>query len=163
MKTNKLKATLLFVIFAVSVSAQNNSTIGFYLNIFKPGEALKASGWKTSAGFSAEYISKSLWNPKKGPLNFYLGGGFDINAGGSKRVDSVVFNTPNNDKGYMSLTNTVVGVWVGPRISFTIPHSGIQPYIDGHIASRSFGNNLNNTFYNIYIYYKIVLILLIFG
>lgn len=144
MKYSKWYLILLFFGICVHASAQNN-TLGIYGNAFLPGNDLKKAGWKYGGGFSFEFISQDLVAKKTLPLHVYLGGGVDVNFAGSKKVDSVVFNTPNNDKGYVTLSNNVIGIWVGPRVGLRV--GNWEPYFDVHLAARGFGSELSNTFY----------------
>jgi hypothetical protein len=144
MKHVKCYLFLLFSGVCSSLLAQNN-TLGIYGNAFLPGQDLKRPDGNMEVALSFEFISEDLVAKKNLPLHVYLGGGVDVNFTGSKKVDSVVFRSPNNDKGYVTLSNNVVRS-LGES-SHWITVGNREPYFDAHVAARGFGNELTNTFY----------------
>lgn len=120
--------------------------IGFYLNGASPYNQLKDSGYRHGIGFSFEYLSPSLFAPKtRSPFEVRIGAGIEFfHHGSSKKVENLVFNTPNNDLGSSKLQNQLFGFYVAPKFIFNIGR--VSPYVDVFANARIFNSYQVNRF-----------------
>lgn len=127
-----------------STTAQHH--IGFYLNGASPYNQLKDSGYRHGIGFSVEYLSPSLFAPNvRKPFEVRIGAGIEFfHHGSSKKVENLVFNTPNNDLGSSKLQNQMFGFYVAPKFIFNVGR--VSPYFDVFANARIFNTYQVNRF-----------------
>ena len=140
--TFKIHIYLIFVYFFL-VTSLNSQNLGLYFTGSCPQKSLQNLGYKNGLGFSLEYLSNQLI--KKESFCLRLSIGFDAQWHGHKNIDSITFNTPNNDKGYSRFENSCVGLFLGPK--FTFNYGLWEPYFELNLAFRQFMTNQISTFY----------------
>ncbi len=138
---------LIFFFLFTNLKSQN---IGFYFNASSPQKSLQNLGYKNGLGFSFEYLSNQLI--KKESFSLRLSIGLDAQWHGHKNIDSIIFNTSNNDKGYSRFENLCSGLFLGPK--FTFNYGLWEPYFELNLALRQFITNQINTFYKAPIDYQ---------
>lgn len=132
---------IIFILTAMPATAQHY--FGLYLNGSTPLNELKDSAYRNGIGFSMEYLSPTLI--KAGNFEARVGAGIDfLHFGRSKKVEDLVFNTPNNDKGYSRLENYSFDIQIAPKFIYNA--GKISPYIDLFTGIRGFYSTQTNTF-----------------
>ncbi|KAB2917703.1 MAG: hypothetical protein F9K23_04785 [Bacteroidetes bacterium] len=137
---------LAFLMLGIVSFAGAQHHIGFYLNGATPFNQLNDSGYRNGIGFSAEYLSPSLFAPNtRSPFEVRVGAGIEFfHHGSSKKVEDLVFNTPNNDLGSSKLQNQMFGFFVAPKFIFNVGR--FSPYVDVFANARIFNSYQVNRF-----------------
>lgn len=120
--------------------------LGFYLNGSRPLNEFKDSNYRNGLGFSIEYLSRPLFKTRANWFEVRLGLGWEYFYQGGKKADSLIFNTPNEDQGFVEIKNEMQSLYIGPKFVFNLGR--ISPYVDVFGAMRTFTSWQKNEFYN---------------
>ncbi|HYG16787.1 MAG TPA: hypothetical protein VEC12_13605 [Bacteroidia bacterium] len=142
---NKIFYPLIALAFLLPAKVYAQPSIGFYFNGSYPLGKLKNSGYRNGAGISFEFISGPVLKNRRNSVQMRIGGGFEFLNYGSAKVKDLVFNTPNNDLGYVTFKNSMSSFYLGPKFVFNAG-GVVRPYIDVFGAVRGFNTTLTSTF-----------------